>query len=161
MQLFLVLNGQSAGPFEEAQVRAMLAGGQAAPETLACPVGGTEWQPLGGVLGGGAPAAMPLAPYQGSFPTAVAPAPTNGLAIASLVLGCAALGCCGVTSLPAVICGHLALGQLSRAGGAQTGRGLAIAGLVLGYLMMAGVALYFLFIIGLGLLGAAGGAGRP
>lgn len=157
MQFFLVLNGQSAGPFEETQVRAMLAAGQAAPETLACPVGGTEWRPLGSVLGGGVPA-MPLVPYPGSFPAAVAP--TNGLAIASLVLGCAGLACCGVTSLPAVICGHLALGQLNRVGGGQTGRGLAIAGLVLGYLMILGAALYFLFIIGLGIIGAAGGAGR-
>ena len=156
MQFFLVLNGQSAGPFEETQVRALLAAGEATPGTLACPVGGTEWRPLGDVLGSSGPA-MPLAPYPGPFPAA---APTNGLAIASLVLGCAGLACCGVTSLPAVICGHIALGQLNRAGGAQAGRGLAIAGLVLGYLMVAGAALYLLFFIGIGILGATGGAGR-
>ena len=130
MQFFLVLNGQSAGPFEESQVRAMLAAGEVTSETLACPVGGTEWRPLGGLLADGGAPARPLAPYPGTFP--VAAAPTNGLAITSLVLGCAGLACCGVTSLPAVICGHIALGQLNRTVGAQTGRGLAVAGLARG-----------------------------
>jgi protein-disulfide isomerase len=54
----------------------------------------------------------------------VAP-PTNTLAIVSLVTGF----CC---SIAAVITGHLALGQIRRTH--QAGRGLAIAGLVLGYL---------------------------
>jgi protein-disulfide isomerase len=50
---------------------------------------------------------------------------TNTLAIVSLVTGF-------FCSIAAVITGHLALGQIRRTN--QTGRGLAIAGLVLGYL---------------------------
>ncbi len=56
--------------------------------------------------------------------------PTSGLAIASLVLSILGLG------LPAVICGHLALGSIKRSGGTEGGKGLAIAGLVIGYLSM-------------------------
>jgi hypothetical protein len=36
-------------------------------------------------------------------------------------------------SLVAVILGHISLGQIQRSNGAETGRGLAIVGLVLGY----------------------------
>ncbi|MDX2025667.1 DUF4190 domain-containing protein [Microcella sp.] len=50
---------------------------------------------------------------------------TNTLAIVSLVLAF-------FISLGAVICGHIALGQIKKTG--ENGRGLAIAGLVLGYL---------------------------
>lgn len=53
---------------------------------------------------------------------------TNTLAIVSLVTGFF----CGIA---AVITGHLALGQIRRSG--ENGRGLAVAGLVLGYLGMA------------------------
>ncbi len=59
---------------------------------------------------------------------------TNGLAVASLVLGLLTL--CGLGSLLAVIFGHVALGQIKQSNGAQTGRGMAIAGLILGYVML-------------------------
>lgn len=57
-----------------------------------------------------------------------------GLATASLVCGI-----CGVifgpfTGIPAIITGHIALGKIKKSGGMFHGRGLAIAGLILGYL---------------------------
>ncbi|SNR93561.1 protein of unknown function [Haloechinothrix alba] len=58
-----------------------------------------------------------------------APTPTNGMAIASLVLGILWLYWLG--SVLAVIFGHVALRQTAERG--DGGRGLAIAGLVLGY----------------------------
>lgn len=62
---------------------------------------------------------------------------TSGLCIASVILGL--LGFCGgVTSLPAVICGHLGLGKIKRSGGQLGGTGLAIAGLITGYLCLIG-----------------------
>jgi hypothetical protein len=59
------------------------------------------------------------------------PARTSGLAIASLA--CSLLG--PVFCIPAIICGHLAL---RRIGDEPTlrGRGIAIAGLVIGYIML-------------------------
>lgn len=63
------------------------------------------------------------------------PQQTSGLAIASLVFGILSiLGAvfCGAF-LVAIICGHIALSQIKRSGGALGGRGLAVAGLILGY----------------------------
>jgi len=60
----------------------------------------------------------------------------SGLAIASLVLGIIGMLVCGVgvlLGIPAVICGHMALPKIKRSGGAVTGSGMAIAGLVTGY----------------------------
>jgi hypothetical protein len=59
---------------------------------------------------------------------------TNGLAVASFVCGLAFF--CGITAPAAVVLGHVALSQIKRTG--ESGRGLAIAGLVLGYLVIAG-----------------------
>ena len=85
------------------------------------PGAGTETQPPAPPAGGG----------------------TNGLAIASLVLGILALLCLGpITGIPGVICGHMALGQIRRSG--QGGRGLAIAGLVIGYI---GIAWFIIFLL--------------
>jgi len=60
---------------------------------------------------------------------------TSGIAIASLICGLASFVCLAnvLTGIPAVITGHLALGRIRRAAGALGGRGLAIAGLILGY----------------------------
>jgi len=72
---------------------------------------------------------------------------TSGKAIFSLV--CGSLFIIFPLSPAAVIFGHLSLSDIRRSGGRLTGRGLAITGIVLGYV---GVAL-FLFIIGLGIYG--------
>jgi len=58
---------------------------------------------------------------------------TAGLAKTSLVLGLFSLVLLFFTGIPAVICGHLALGKIKRSAGALKGSGLAIAGLILGY----------------------------
>lgn len=60
------------------------------------------------------------------------PRPTNALAIASLV--------CGFLFAPlAIVFGHISLSQIKRSG--EDGRGLAIAGLVIGYLVTIGTIL--------------------
>jgi hypothetical protein len=52
--------------------------------------------------------------------------------------------------IAAAICGHLALSEIRSSGGFVEGRGFAIAGLVLGYVMLGlgiiGFLLYFLLI---------------
>jgi hypothetical protein len=70
---------------------------------------------------------------------------TNGLAIAALVLGILWIYWLG--SILAIIFGHIALSQTKKTG--QSGRGMAIAGLVLGYVGLAVVVLIFLvFAVG-------------
>lgn len=86
----------------------------------------------------------PVSPYVRSpFPAnpyASALAPTSGLAIGSLVCG---LGF-GITAIPAVILGHMARAEIRRKG--YRGDGMAIAGLVLGYVA---IGLWTLAIIAL------------
>ncbi len=63
------------------------------------------------------------------------PPRTSGLAIGSLVLGLVSLLCLPfLPAIPAIICGHVAVSRIRRSGGALEGSGLAIAGLVTGYL---------------------------
>ena len=69
---------------------------------------------------------------------------SNGLAVASLVLGILWLFWIG--SILAVIFGHVAHGQIDASHGTQVGRGMATAGLVLGYI---GVGIFSLVIGGI------------
>jgi len=76
-----------------------------------------------------------------------APRPTSGLAITSLVCGIAGIVLFWaivpvLASIAAVITGHMALGQTKR-DPAIGGRGLAITGLILGYVMV-GIAAFTL-----------------
>src|SRR3954471_9715404 len=64
-----------------------------------------------------------------------APAParsTNGMAIASLVLGL--LWLYGVGSILAIVFGHVAMSQIDGSNATQSGRGMALAGAILGYI---------------------------
>ena len=75
----------------------------------------------------------PNAPY-GYTPYA-APQTTNGLAIASLVLGI--IWVYWIGSILALIFGFIALGQINQSGGRQGGRGLAIAGIICAFAWIA------------------------
>lgn len=60
-----------------------------------------------------------------------------GLAVASLVLGILGLILLGpLGSIPAIICGHKALARIKRDPETQQGDGLALAGLILGYVQI-------------------------
>jgi hypothetical protein len=69
-----------------------------------------------------------------------------GLALASLILGIAGLVLClgPLAGIPAVICGHIAMSRISKSGGSLAGNGLALAGLITGY-----VAIVMIAVIGL------------
>ena len=84
-------------------------------------------------------------PQVGGYPPGVvqhygAAGRTSGLAIASMVLGI--LWIYWIGSILAVIFGHIAMAQTKRKG--EGGRGMAIAGLILGYI---GIAFLLLIII--------------
>src|SRR5690242_2932333 len=62
------------------------------------------------------------------------PPQSSALAIWSLVLGILGLTFCSIfTAIPAVICGHLGYSRIKRSGGTLEGSGLALAGLITGY----------------------------
>tara|TARA_B100001146_G_C15800722_1_gene272486 strand:+ start:49 stop:444 length:396 start_codon:yes stop_codon:yes gene_type:complete len=82
--------------------------------------------------------------------------PTNGLSIASLIAGIIAFlsgwtGLFGlVVAAAAIVCGHLAISQISqlaRAGQPRSGKGLAITGLVLGYIAAATAAVVLIIAV--------------
>ncbi len=66
-------------------------------------------------------------------PSSAASAPTSGLAIGSLVCGILGFPTLGLAGIAAVVLGHVSLSKIKRAGGALKGKGVAVAGLVLGY----------------------------
>jgi hypothetical protein len=72
-------------------------------------------------------------------PLPAQPAPRNAPgAIWSLVLGILGLVCFGLfAGIPAVICGHQAQSRIRRSGGVLMGEGMALAGLITGYISIA------------------------
>lgn len=79
------------------------------------------------------------------------PPQTSKLAIWSLILGILGLVCFWIfTGIPAVICGHKARKQIRLSGGQIQGSGLALGGLITGYIS---IATFLLFIpIGLAVI---------
>ena len=98
----------------------------------------------------GRPIAHPSAPpqYGGGYPQQpvyVVQNSTNGMAIASLVLGILWLWWLG--SILALIFGYIGKNQIDRSGGQQSGRGMAIAGIVLGWIGIAMLVLIIIFAV--------------
>jgi hypothetical protein len=72
----------------------------------------------------------------------------NGMAIASLVFGIVWLG--GIGSVLAVVFGFLGKKRIDDSNGQETGRGLAIAGIILGFLGIAGGVLTLALVVAVG-----------
>jgi hypothetical protein len=88
------------------------------------------------------------APYPvqpGYAPVFVPATKTNGFSIASLVLGI--LWIYWIGSILALVFGYVAKSQIDRSGGLQSGRGMAIAGIVLGWIGVAVLILVIALII--------------
>jgi GYF domain 2/Domain of unknown function (DUF4190) len=144
-------SGQQAGPIPTEELIALCRSGAIPMSTLVWREGMAQWVPLPQAPElmaelhrlGSAPGAAPVLP--------MAPAPAS--AIASIICGSlAVLGSCifwgGILSIPAIITGHIALRTIKRSPTPMDGRGLAIAGLVMGYLILAcGIALITIFVI--------------
>ncbi|HEX5790983.1 MAG TPA: GYF domain-containing protein [Luteolibacter sp.] len=151
--------GRQLGPVSSEELRSMIAAGTVLGTDLAWREGLADWMPvskiaelhgpsaLGGVYTTSYQTSGSVAPYMGSK--------TSGLAIASLICGC--IGLLGfvacfipcLVGLGGVICGHMALAQIRSSQGMIQGRGLAIGGLITGYISItmlpALLALVFLF----------------
>ena len=120
-----------------------------------------QGQPYGGQPGSGQPhhgswspppppPGMPPGPYGPGAPYGYALLPrtsTNGLAIAAMVLGIVWIYWIG--SILAIIFGHVSLNQIKR-NPYQNGRGMAIAGLVLGYLGLTTLTILIVALIATG-----------
>ena len=69
-------------------------------------------------------------------------------AIASVVLGILSVLALFVTGIPAILAGHLARNKIRRSGGAYSGDGLAVAGLIMGYVTTAVSILWIVLLLG-------------
>jgi len=87
---------------------------------------------LAAIFGAAAQPATPPAIPAPLTPPPAAPR-TNMLAIWSLVLSLLGL-CCGFTPIAGIICGIIALSQIKTSG--EEGRGMAIAGIIVGVVML-------------------------
>ncbi len=138
MHYHVARDGQQLGQISEEDLRAGLFDGRYLTTDLAWKEGMAQWTPLGELLG--APRAA-VARRQPSGPGSISSAPLgepprSGLALTSLIFGILSFLLCGlggVGTLVAIICGHRALSRINRSGGAEGGRGMALAGLILGY----------------------------
>jgi DNA-directed RNA polymerase subunit RPC12/RpoP len=99
------------------------------------------------------PSAGPASHIETGQPSAVSA--TSAAAVWSFVLSLLSIFCLGMlTGIPAIICGHVAVSNINRSRGTLTGKGLAIAGLVIGYLSVFAWLIYFFLFGGLALLDA-------
>src|ERR1700719_3882510 len=72
------------------------------------------------------------------------------LAIVSLVLAVLSFACIPIVAvIPAIVCGHIAWSKISKSGGALQGKGIAIAGLIVGYLAVPWAVLQVWFLVGM------------
>ena len=176
MQIHIARDGKQLGPFSLEEINRQLAAGTLNISDNAWYEGASGWAPLSTVPGvttaataaastdpmpAAAPSVAPSAPIAtGGAPVSpqvvVVAAPTEPLAIWSLILSIVGLlgFCCGgpVLGIAGVICGHLGLSKIN-ANPQLQGRGLAMAGLIIGYISVVSWALYLIFFGGLAALG--------
>ncbi len=127
---------QPRGPVTLEDLRGLAHTGHLNRGTMVAAVGNAQWIPLGSVL------ADVVLPPAGR---------TDPLAVWSLVLGIAGFFacwvCCGpLLSVPAVITGHISLSNI-KCDPQLEGRGLAMAGLITGYVAIA-LFLLYVFLVG-------------
>ncbi|SNT29888.1 protein of unknown function [Asanoa hainanensis] len=113
-----------------------------------------SYQPPGDSYGQGYPPISPgpVSPppgYPPPYQVTVVQLPTSGAAVASMVLGMLGVlvGCCsfGVLSVLAVVLGHV--GLRDTADGTKSGHGMAVAGLILGYVLVVPMILFSIWMV--------------
>lgn len=103
-------------------------------EAIVCRFGGREQQSSPGPL------------YRPSPPPFYQPrAITNGKAVAAMVLGIVWIYWIG--SVLALVFGYIARREIDESGGTQSGRGMAVAGIVLGWVGIGFLLLFLLFAL--------------
>lgn len=151
MEFYIARDGQQSGPFSEEEVRRKLTSGEILPTDRGWREGMAEWTPLSAFPNLAAPAAAgsaALIPSNGIAPSYYPPATTSGMAVASLVMGILSFTFFPILpAILAVIFGHSALSTIRSSQGRITGDGLAIAGLVLGYIWVGLMALGLVVLV--------------
>ncbi|MEI6072981.1 MAG: DUF4190 domain-containing protein [Verrucomicrobiae bacterium] len=138
MEITIHSKGVQQGPFSEEHVKQLLLSGEISDSDLGWSPGMKEWKPLSAFPELQNPSVPPPMPAQDTTGLKK----TEPLAIWSLVLGiisivgCVFGGC--LAGIPAVICGHIGRSKI-RSNPSLRGAGMALAGLITGYLAIAAV----------------------
>lgn len=157
MQIHIGRNGQPLGIFNEEQVRDGIARGSFLGTDLAWQEGMDDWKPLSSFPIFMVPPALPQSPSSTpiAMPGATPVASTSsGLATASMICGIASIPgllCCVALpfSLAAIICGHLALAEIAKKPQLENSRGMAKAGLIMGYIVIVLTIALMVFQVGM------------
>ena len=127
MEIFIIQNNEKAGPFSPQEIQAGIASGKYQGSDLIWYQGIESWIPLSSassifsVNPMNQPAAQPV---------------SCGLATASLVLGISGFIFI-FTAVPAIVCGHIARSKIKKSQGQLEGSGMALAGIITGYAVLA------------------------
>ncbi|WP_100444157.1 DUF4190 domain-containing protein [Glycomyces xiaoerkulensis] len=89
------------------------------------------------------PGAPPPYPPPYAYPYPPPSPPTNGMSIAALVVGI--VGACNPIGVLALIFGYIAKRQIEERG--EQGRGFAVAGIVLGWIGLASIVFWILYMV--------------
>lgn len=142
MQYHVAKNGEKSGPFDKEEVYRRLVSGEFSGNDLGWCEGMAEWEPLSKLIPPQTPP-LPSSANQSVFgPSAArssAPLPdakTSGMAVASMICGILGL-LLWLPCIPAIVLGHLGLSAIKKSAGALKGGGMAVTGLVTGYIMIA------------------------
>jgi uncharacterized protein DUF4190/uncharacterized protein DUF4339 len=160
MQIHVARDGKELGAFSLDEINRQLAAGTLRETDLAWYEGAAGWAALSTVPGvASAPASLAAAvsPPVAATPTVVvSQRKSEQLALLSLIFSILGLFgfCCGfflMGGIAGIICGHIALSRI-KANPELEGHGLAMAGLVIGYVAVAGWLVWIILFGGLAVL---------
>lgn len=149
-----VHGNREGGPVPFSQLQVLASQGQLAPDDYIWTEGMPDWVEAREVNG-----VFQMSATSWHEPQTLAPGTICPLAVISFILGL--LGTSVLYffgSIGAVICGHLALKQIRDSGDTLGGRGLALGGLILGYLVVVATTLIGVVLMFVSLLLGQGGA---
>lgn len=142
MQILVQSKGVQKGPYSLEEAKQLLEAEELNPADLAWTEGLPEWRALSSF-----PELQPAAYQQGRPAATPPPFPvkkTEPLAVWSMILGIVSLIGCGfggfLAAIPGVVCGHIGMSRIKR-NPFLKGNGMAVAGLVTGYVSIASLPL--------------------
>ena len=147
MKIFLLQGTKQLGPYSADEIRSRITSGEVALSTLAWAEGMQDWVPVSEILLDGAQSSPPL-PISTSIESPITRAETTyspkkkprkrnrDLAICGLAFGIIGAWFAPL-AIPAVICGHMALAKLKKFPKRYGGKGMAMTGVILGWLGVA------------------------
>jgi hypothetical protein len=161
MQIHVARDGKQLGIFSLEEINQQLAAGTLSLSDQAWYEGAAGWAALSTVPGVSATAPVSAPPASAAVvpatpATAVPQRKTEQLAVLSLIFSVLGLFgfCCGLFmagGIAGIVCGHIALSRI-KANPDLEGHGLALTGVIIGYLAVAGWLIWAVFFGGLAVL---------